>query len=41
MSFWKKDTKADVREDIRVGSTADVEAVIKKYDRESNTRLWE
>ena len=41
MSFWKKDTKAEVTEDISVGSAADVEAVMKKYDRESNTRLWE
>ena len=24
-----------------VGSAADVEAVMKKYDRESNTRIWE
>ena len=24
-----------------VGSAADVEAVMKKYDRESNTRYWE
>ena len=41
MSFWKKDTKAEVTEDISVGSAADVEAVMKKYDRESNTRVWE
>lgn len=33
MSFWKKDTKAEVTEDISVGSAADVEAVMKKYDR--------
>ncbi|MEI3362663.1 MAG: TRAP transporter large permease subunit [Oscillospiraceae bacterium] len=30
MSFWKKDTKAEVTEDISVGSAADVEAVMKK-----------
>ena len=29
MSFWKKDTKAEVAEDISVGSAADVEAVIR------------
>ncbi len=28
-------------EDTSTGSAADVEAVMKKYDRESNTRLWE
>ncbi len=28
-------------EDTATGSAADVEAVMKKYDRESNTRLWE
>ncbi len=27
--------------DTETGSAADVEAVMKKYDRESNTRLWE
>ena len=27
--------------DTSVGTAADVEAVMKKYDRESNTRLWE
>jgi len=27
--------------DTSVGSAADVEAVMKKYDRESNTRIWE
>ena len=27
--------------DISTGSTADVEAVMRKYDRESNTRIWE
>ena len=46
MSFWKKETKvpvdtAPVVDDTGVGSAADVEAVMKKYDRESNTRLWE
>ena len=28
-------------EDTSTGSAADVEAVMKKYDRESNTRVWE
>ena len=27
--------------DTSVGTAADVEAVMKKYDRESNTRVWE
>ena len=33
-----EDTGAD---DTSVGTAADVEAVMKKYDRESNTRVWE
>ena len=46
MAFWKKGSKvsvntAPVMEDGSVGTAADVEAVMKKYDRESNTRLWE
>ena len=46
MSFWKKDTKTPVNtvpiaEDTSTGTAADVEAVMKKYDRESNTRVWE
>ena len=46
MSFWKKETKAPVDtapvvEDTSYGTAADVEAVMKKYDRESNTRVWE
>ena len=28
-------------EDTSVGSAADVDEVMKKYDRESNTRVWE
>lgn len=28
-------------QDIDVGTAADVEAVMKKYDRESNVRIWE
>ena len=27
--------------DVEVGSAEDVEAVMKKYDRESNTKIWE
>ena len=46
MAFWKKETKVPVNtvpaeEDAGVGTAADVEAVMKKYDRESNTRVWE
>ena len=26
--------------DVEVGSAADVEEIMKKYDRESNTRIW-
>ena len=28
-------------EDVSVGTAEDVEAIMKKYDRESNTRVWE
>ena len=45
MSFWKKDEKAPVNTapagDTGVGTAADVDAVMKKYDRESNVRVWE
>ena len=45
MSFWKKSEKAPVDtapvDDAAIGTAADVEAVMKKYDRESNTRIWE
>lgn len=45
MGFLKKDTKASVNtapaEDTGVGTAADVEEVMKKYDRESNVRIWE
>ena len=33
------DTSVDV--EVDVGTAADVEAVMRKYDRESNTRTWE
>ena len=44
--FKKKDTEKDLlahqaEQDASVGTAADVEAVMKKYDRESNTRIWE
>ena len=32
---------AETEHDTSVGTAADVEAVMKKYDRESNTRIWE
>ncbi len=43
MSFLKKHEKApDLPvNDTGVGTAADVEAVMKKYDRESNVRIWE
>ena len=28
-------------EDTSVGTAADVDEIMKKYDRESNTRIWE
>jgi len=38
----KPDVSTDLPDpDLSVGSAADVEAVMKKYDRESNTRVWE
>ena len=45
MSFWEKKKKAPVdttpADSADVGTAADVESVMKKYDRESNTRIWE
>ena len=47
MSFWKKKaTEVPVVDTLpedpaAVGTAADVEAVMKKYDRESNIRVWE
>ncbi len=35
------DETAAADDDTGVGSAEDVEAVMKKYDRESNTRIWE
>ena len=37
----KKINMDPVVEDTSTGSAADVEEVMKKYDRESNTRVWE
>ena len=45
MSIWKKKKAAPVNtapvDDSAVGTMADVEEVMKKYDRESNVRIWE
>ncbi len=48
MSIFKKKSDADLTaettpyvDDGSVGTMADVEAVMKKYDRESNVRIWE
>ena len=42
MSFFKKKTKAaEVFDSTGTGTAEDLEAVMKKYDRESNTRIWE
>ena len=44
MSFEEKDKReleTAASGDSNVGTAADVEAVMRKYDRESNTRLWE
>lgn len=36
-----KETGAAPIVDVDVGTAADVDAIMKKYDRESNTRVWE
>jgi TRAP transporter 4TM/12TM fusion protein len=47
MSIFKKEKtnaaemNAAQEPDLSVGSAEDVDAVMKKYDRESNTRIWE
>ena len=48
MSLFKKNAKAEQEmeeqvqvHDVEVGSAEDVEAVMKKFDRESNIRVWE
>ena len=37
----KKPAAAEPTIDMDIGTAADVEAVMKKYDRESNVRIWE
>ena len=37
----EEDQAADAAAGIDVGTMEDVEAIMRKYDRESNTRLWE
>ncbi|USF25965.1 hypothetical protein N510_000881 [Firmicutes bacterium ASF500] len=47
MSLWKKEKEAPppvsqaAVDSQEVGSAADVDAVMKKFDRESNVRIWE
>ena len=46
MSLFKKHAKAEQKMDEQtldsgIGTAEDVEAVMKKFDRESNTRVWE
>ena len=46
MSLFKKNVKAEQEmeeqvHDVEVGTAEDVESVMKKFDRESNTRVWE
>ena len=36
-----KTQASELEVDTSVGTAADVEEVMKKYDRESNTRIWE
>lgn len=33
--------ESELMQDVEVGTAADVEEVMKKYDRESNVRIWE
>ena len=39
MNLSRKEKETFIHDDS-VGTMADVEAVMKKYDRESNTRVW-
>ncbi len=41
MSFFKKKEMSHEPETMETGSAADVEEVMRKYDRESNVRIWE
>ena len=36
-----KDDKTVNASNVDVGTAVDVEAIMRKYDRESNTRIWE
>ena len=36
----EKKMEPDLEQNIEVGTAEDVEAVMKKYDRESNVRIW-
>ncbi len=37
----EEDQAAEAQADVDVGTMEDVEAIMRKYDRESNTRVWE
>ena len=37
----KKDVNTSAANEVEVGTAADVEAIMKKYDRESNTRIYD
>ncbi len=41
MSESEKDKINQAAQDVDVGTMADVDEIMKKYDRESNTRIWE
>ena len=41
MSESEKKISGAPAADVEVGTAADVEEIMKKYDRESNTRIWE
>ncbi len=45
MSFWKKKEPIQeplpAQDNLEVGTAADVDEVMKKFDRESNVRIWE
>ena len=36
-----ENTKVNTSPEVEVGSAADVDAIMKKFDRESNVRIWE
>ena len=38
MSDLNKNVSSNAQ--VEVGTAADVDAIMKKYDRESNTRIW-